>query len=414
MFSFGTTACAPEQEPGPSVERIIATEDYVEREHTAVAMFSGDGRFVVASSHARDIVPGHEYPAYLLYDVEEKTTEVLGEWQDLYRRSIDISGDGRLIARKPPRTLLDGPRPSPNLEVIDRETGEQVFLLEGDPDLNTEPYTKEPRFSADGRYLLYDGTAWSHLGEEYLELEWANLMRVDLETGIVQLAGLMSPIEGRYRKFPERSALSDDGRFSAWVLIEEANGRPLHLAMMDIETGEQQYLGVVGLESEDMPSALDFNADGSILAFGSKRRFIPEDDNGASDVYLYHRLEDRYERFETTIDGRPLDGFCRHPNITPDGRYVAMVCAAENLDDLITFSPWGDVYVWDRECDTVARVTVNINGTGGADNQIGFVELSDDGRSMVFTSWAGNLVPNDRNSAIDVFLAENPLAEDCQ
>ncbi|GAB3842084.1 hypothetical protein GCM10029963_14540 [Micromonospora andamanensis] len=60
------------------------------------------------------------------------------------------------------------------------------------------------------------------------------------------------------------------------------------------------------------------------------------------------------------------------------------------------------MFVRDRLTDRVERLSVTITG-GQADEPSGDPRLSADGRYLVFTSLATNLVPGDDNGDLDVY-----------
>ena len=55
-----------------------------------------------------------------------------------------------------------------------------------------------------------------------------------------------------------------------------------------------------------------------------------------------------------------------------------------------------DVFVYDRESDTIERVSVASDGTEG-NSASGSPSISADGRYVAFDSTASNLVPGDTN-----------------
>ncbi|MCY2990669.1 MAG: S8 family serine peptidase [Planctomycetota bacterium] len=83
-----------------------------------------------------------------------------------------------------------------------------------------------------------------------------------------------------------------------------------------------------------------------------------------------------------------------HPSLSADGRFVAFTSGNSN---------GGDVFVFDRQSDSVERVSVANDGTA-ANGQSHDPSISADGRFVAFWSDAGNLVPNDRNGWEDVFV----------
>ena len=91
------------------------------------------------------------------------------------------------------------------------------------------------------------------------------------------------------------------------------------------------------------------------------------------------------------------NGWSRLPSISADGRYVAFDSQASDLvpDDTNGFM---DVFVWDRATDATTRITDGNDESGRA-------VISADGGSVTFDSQASNLVPDDTNGfKRDVFV----------
>jgi Tol biopolymer transport system component len=90
--------------------------------------------------------------------------------------------------------------------------------------------------------------------------------------------------------------------------------------------------------------------------------------------------------------------------ISGDGRFVAFQARAANLVDG-DLNGQLDVFVHDRETRTTSRVSISSEGAeGNADSST--PSISADGRYVVFTSSASNLVPGDSNQRTDVFVRD--------
>ena len=95
-------------------------------------------------------------------------------------------------------------------------------------------------------------------------------------------------------------------------------------------------------------------------------------------------------------------------DITPDGRFVVITSEASNLVSGDT-NGHKDIFVIDRDDGSVERVTVDSN-----ENQINDVTeftghlatISDDGRYVCFRNGSAQLVANDTNGEIDVFVRD--------
>ncbi len=85
-----------------------------------------------------------------------------------------------------------------------------------------------------------------------------------------------------------------------------------------------------------------------------------------------------------------------------NGRYVVFTSSAS---DLVANDTNGrdDIFIRDLETKTTTLVSVNSAGTNGGNNNSFFGSVSADGSVVMFSSLAGDLVTNDTNNTTDVF-----------
>jgi Tol biopolymer transport system component len=93
------------------------------------------------------------------------------------------------------------------------------------------------------------------------------------------------------------------------------------------------------------------------------------------------------------------------PQISPDGRFVLFNSTAGNLVPNCGGQLCSQVFLRDRSSNTTTLVSVNLNGFGGNGNST-YGGLSPDGRYVVFTSDASDLVAGDTNGFSDVFVRD--------
>lgn len=91
------------------------------------------------------------------------------------------------------------------------------------------------------------------------------------------------------------------------------------------------------------------------------------------------------------------------PQISPDGRFVLFTSSASDLvsgdNGLFTL----DVFLRDRASNTTVLVSANVNSTGGGNGNSMFGMVSTNGRYVVFQSDASDLVLGDTNGVSDIF-----------
>ena len=127
--------------------------------------------------------------------------------------------------------------------------------------------------------------------------------------------------------------------------------------------------------------------DGRHVAFDSDAsNLVPEDTNGAADVFVHDRTTGRTRRVSVANDGGQGDRESHFGSISDDGRYVAFTSAATNLvaDDTNGAS---DVFVHDRTTRTTRRVS-NFPPDPNEDGEVRSFSpaISGNGRYVAFVS----------------------------
>jgi len=158
-----------------------------------------------------------------------------------------------------------------------------------------------------------------------------------------------------------------------------------------------------GLEHHGICMTSSISEDGRFVAFASNASdLVPGDTNGMEDVFVRDRLLGLTTRVSVSSTGAQANGKCEFPSISADGRYVIFTGWADNL---IVSDANGetDIFLHDRETQETVRVVV---GLGGAepDDYSWHSAISADGNHVAFVSEARNLVPGDTNYAEDAFV----------
>jgi Tol biopolymer transport system component len=175
---------------------------------------------------------------------------------------------------------------------------------------------------------------------------------------------------------------------------------------MSVGSGGEQGNAYSGLRGASI------SADGRYVAFASNAStLVPGDMNGTWHVFVRDRQSGTTERASVDSGGAVGDWDSGYDgvSISADGRYVVFTSDASNLvvgGDTNGFVN-GDVYVRDRQSGTTERVSVDSGGVQGNDDS-GYdaLSISADGRYAGFVSSATNLVAGDTNAREDVFVRD--------
>jgi Tol biopolymer transport system component len=150
---------------------------------------------------------------------------------------------------------------------------------------------------------------------------------------------------------------------------------------------------------------------GRYVAFQSAARLVRRDHNRTRDIYV-RDLRERHPRLVSKSSGGDrADKGSMGASISATGRYVVFSSLASTLVRHDSNREW-DVFVRDRRRGTTTRVSVPAGGGQSNGQSQAYAVwgeragVSRDGRYVVFTSVASNLVTGDDNEALDVFLRD--------
>jgi len=145
------------------------------------------------------------------------------------------------------------------------------------------------------------------------------------------------------------------------------------------------------------------SGDGRFVAFESRAtNLVAGDTNGYTDMFVHDREADTIERISVTNEGAEGNGDSYHASVSADGRYVAFDSWSTNLVPDDTNSRL-DVFVFDRQLCVIERVSIADDGTQG-NGSSDSPSISADGRYVAFYSSATNLVLGDTNNESDIFV----------
>lgn len=215
----------------------------------------------------------------------------------------------------------------------------------------------------------------------------------------------------------ERSSVSADGRYVAFqsrannLVAGDTNDEP-DIFVHDTATGVTTRVSVAssGAQANRGSSQARISADGRYVAFGSDAsNLVANDTNNARDIFVHDRLTGITTRVSVDSSGAQANNHSTEPSISADGRFVAFRSYASNLVAGDTNGTY-DIFVHDRDTGITSRVSVASNGAQ-SNRESGEPSLSADGRHVAFWSAASNLVADDTNDAIDIFIHDRDTGE---
>jgi uncharacterized delta-60 repeat protein len=222
-----------------------------------------------------------------------------------------------------------------------------------------------PDISADGRYVVF-----------------ASLM-TDLATG----------------------SASGDQNQSSDIFLRDTNA-PLSAGVTRISTNAagQQAAGSVSGIGSAASFAAAISADGHYVVFASFAvNLVGGDTNNQVDIFRKDLVSGAVQLVSTATGGGQSNNLSTRPDISADGRYVTFASYGSNLVAGDT-NATADIFRKDMVTGEIVRVSTSATGAQASSTETSFI--SDDGRYILFSSDASNLVAGDTNGQRDVFRVD--------
>lgn len=420
----------PDQQPGgPRIERTIAAADRPSGQlHRAAGpVLSADGGLLVFWSGAGDLVAGDTNEAIDVFVKDRRggaierisvaTDSGPGNGPSL---NAVVSLDGRFVAFESRATnLVPGDRNrSSDIFVKDRQNGvvERVSVSADGAEGNGGSF--RPALSADGRFVAFWSEASTLVPDDtnrtYDNGGYDVFVRDRLSGGIERVS---VPVDGAQGNADSVTpTLSADGRFVAFgsyatnLVADDTNGVP-DIFVKDRERGAVERISVTADGTQANADSFwnpIISADGRYVAFWSAAdNLVPDDTNGATDIFIHDRQTGAVERISLAADGSQGNGASYGPALSADGQLVAFWSEATTLVPEDS-NGVADIFVKDRRSGAIERISAASNYAQG-DGLSYSPTLSADGRLVAFWSEASNLAPDDANGKSDVFVVDRAV-----
>lgn len=366
-----------------------------------------------------------------------------------------LSGDGRYVAfdSLAPDMVADDTNDTRDVFVRDTvgATTQRASVATGGAQSVGLYGSNGGTLSADGRTMTF-GSSASNFSPGAPMFFGAIYLR-DLQSGTTTLVsvGAGGAVANGSSAFP---FISGDGRFVAFTssannLVAGDTNNARDVFVRDLQTGVTERVNVTntGRQTDDpfgnsnLDIGLAISADGRYVMFASgSSDLVPGDFNNVRDMFVRDRQNATTTRVNLNANGSPRNVETFNPALSADGR---VLCFEENgttwVRNLSTGTlrsfPGGNaslsgdgrflVYdakgptiggpnvgnVWVADLQSGQKMRLDRNSAGApGDGDSSLARISADGRKIIFTSAATNLVPGDTNGALDVFSCPNPFA----
>ncbi|MCY2986823.1 MAG: S8 family serine peptidase, partial [Planctomycetota bacterium] len=408
------------------LRRVSTAENGIQGNGSSMSQtLSADGRFVAFVSSASNLVHGDTNGQRDVFVVDRQSGSVdrVSVADDgtqgisgggSYDTPPSLSADGRFVAfESSSSNLVPGDTNGrDDVFVFDRQTAtvERVSVADDGTQSNRSSFS--PSLSADGRFVAFESEASNLVPGDTNGQQ--DVFVFDRQTRTVARVSVAEDgTQGN--DFSDSPTPSADGRFVAFrssasnLVPGDINGFS-DVFVFDRQAGTVERVSVAddGTQGNHYCYYPTLSADGRFVSFMSgASNLVPGDTNNRFDVFVFDRQTDSVERVSVANGGIQSNGFSYSPTLSADGRFVAFYSQASNLV-LGDTNGEDDVFVVDRESGTIQRVSIAEDGTQG-NGQSNAPTLSADGRFVAFASFASSLVSGDTNRGADVFVAYNSL-----
>ena len=416
------------------------------------ADISDDGRFIVFSSIANNLVAGDTNSTFdvFLRDNLMKTLTLVsvnnsgsGPGGDA-SFSPTISGDGRFVCFiSKAQDIINFPSTDVNTKadtitdvfVRDMKLNQTILVSRATGQLGAKGNNSSinARISKDGRFVVYETKANIDVADSDGK---PDIYRRQLAPGPTQFetllisrasnAGLVLGAKGTGgtsgSQFP---AISADGNLIVYqsdhqnlVGSSGTEGGPKSTSFTDIFRRDVIAGITIRVSVSPLGGGIDPNlgsehpwisGDGKVVVWRSfASNFFPGDDNG-SDIFVrdFNFTAVTIELISRHTSGSHAGSNCDNPTITFDGRYITWDSGSTNMVDGDSNNV-RDVFLHDRALGSTIRLSVATFG-GQLNAQSLLPMPTPDGKFVVFYTEATNAADDDTNGASDFFMRGPPF-----
>lgn len=383
---------------------------------------SAQGQYVAFYSHADNLVAGDtndDVDIFVHDRLSGQTTRVsvASDGAEANDDSFEpaISADGTHVAfySFASNLVLDDTNGMSDIFVHDRYTGVTTRVSLASDGSEATGYSYGPVISAGGEIVAFESRADNLVSDDDNGLD--DVFVHDCGSGVTTRVNVAS--DGTEASGSSRDpSISCDGLSIAFssqaenLVAGDTNGVS-DVFVRDLGTGTTTRVSVAwdGSQANAMSGTPVISCDGNYVAFSSGAdNLVPNDTNGVSDVFVRDRASGSTYRVSLAPDANEANGNSYYSAIAGNGRYVAFQSYADNLVAGDT-NGRPDIFVHDRDTGETTRANVDSDGNessgSGSDPAI-----SADGNYVVFRSSADDLVSDDTNQDVDIFV-RGPLVE---
>lgn len=272
---------------------------------------------------------------------------------------------------------------------------DQVIEQSNIPSMVSQPSSgnnNSASLSDDGQYLVFSSSRYFLPDED----DFSDVYALNLQTNVIEkLSASVSSLGASHSP-----SISADGRFVAFQHSNEG------ILVKDLLTGSLENLGVMPQGTPaDTFSAPKISADGRYVLFKTTESVISGDNNGTNDIYVKDLHTGAFILISSDAIGNNSSNPSAQASFSTDSQFVVFSSDAALVANHTTNAT--GIYV--KNIQTGAIQLINTTATGEpAENYSfsGYASFSSDGRFVLFSSNAHNLVAGSSLNGFQLYIKD--------
>ena len=390
--------------------RVSVSSNSTQASHDSVSRsISANGTKVVFESFSANLVSGDTNGSVDIFVKDLSTGELTlvsssssGGQANGHSSDAYISGDGtKVVFSSLADNLVAGDTNNEaDIFVKDLSTGELTRVNTSSSGVEANYYTYDARISGDGSKVVFTSQAYNLVAGS----SGSNVFVKDLNTGVLTRVNTNSSGIGDGGGSGEANISADGTKvvftsFGSDLVANDTNNTS-DIFVKDLSTGVTTLVSTSssGSQANHLSDYANISADGTKVVFLSRAdNLVSGDINVGYDLFIKDLTTGEITRINTDSSGSGNFSTSFDVGISADGSKVVFGRAGYN--------GFADAFI--KDLTTGQTTSLSTSSTGVQANYNSFdANISADGTKVIFSTEATNLVANDTNLAIDVFVKD--------
>ncbi len=420
MALVQTLSIAP-NDPGPTPVTTRVSVSSTGLESNSYAQFpeiSDDGRYVVFQSFANNLVANdtNGMEDIFVRDLVTNTTirasvDSLGNQANASALAYSsISGNGRYVVFSSGANNLVSGDTNGIGDIFLRDTvaGTTSRVSLSSSGIQTSNgLSSSPVISGDGRYVAFMSNATNLVAGDTTAIDDI-FLRDTVSNQTTQISVSSSGTQGNYSSlFPD---ISRDGRYVVFesyannlVALDTNNTGDVFVRDTLLNTTTIISVGTTGSSGNGNSLNASISADGRYVTFASSaNNLVVGDTNGNMDVFVRDLVTNTTKLISLSSNGLASNGTSQFSSISGDGRFVTFRSNARNLVGG-NITGYENIFLRDTVLNTTTLASVDFLGNP-VNASYNPPKISADGSQIVYQTSSPNIVAGDNNNTQDIFV----------